>query len=204
MVSKQLLFAMNSNNVFEKFQSGFRSHHSTETALLKVINDLLLNADAGESSILVLLDLSAAFDTIDHSILIDRLENWVGISGTALNWFASYLSNRTFSVSIGEFVSSSAMIKCGIPQDSILGPILFSIYMLPLGEIIRNHNISFHFYADDTQLYLSVKPNELNKLAVLHECLNDVQSWLSQNFLQLNPDKTEVLIIGPKHVSDLI
>ncbi len=104
IVSKQLLTVLENNKLFEKFQSGFRKYHSTETALLKVTNDLLMSADDGMCSVLVLLDLSAAFDTIDHNIMLDILRHWVGISRTALEWFSSCLSNRNFCVSVNNCV----------------------------------------------------------------------------------------------------
>ncbi|XP_058868625.1 uncharacterized protein LOC117972317 [Acipenser ruthenus] len=107
VVLKQLNGFLITNNMFEKFQSGFRSNHSTETALVRVTNDLLMSADSNAISILVLLDLSAAFDTVDHSILIDRLKGWVGLDGKVLNWFRSYLTNRQFFVSLGESVGFS-------------------------------------------------------------------------------------------------
>lgn len=131
----------------DTFQSGFRSLHSTESALLKVTNDLLQVLDSGSHAVLVLLDLSAAFDTIDHNILLHRLENLVGIQGTALQWLASYLKGRSFSVRIGKFTSSSAPQLCGVPQGSILGPLLFSLYVLPLGAIFKKYKISYHCYA---------------------------------------------------------
>ena len=195
VVLSQLLPFLNHAEILEPFQSGFRSRHSTETALLKVTNDLLLTLDSGENAILILLDLSAAFDTVDHNTLLSRLEQWVGISSTALQWFSSYLTNRSFIVSIGQFSSPSAPVSCGVPQGSILGPVLFCLYMLPLGNIIRKHNIAFHFYADDSQLYLPLKSADL--LQTLLDCLEEVKVWLGSNFLQINNDKTEVIIFGP-------
>ena len=154
-----------------------------------------MSADKKNVSVLLLLDLTAAFDTIDHSILLQRLENWVGLSGTALSWFSSYLTNRSYFVNLAEFDSDNHNIGSGIPQGSILGPLLFSLYILPLGELISNHGVNFHFYADDTQLYLSVAPDDPCALDPLLTCLSSIKCWMNENFLKLNEDKTEVLII---------
>lgn len=143
--------------MLDKFQSGFRAFHSTETALLKVMNDILCCLDSGDGVILVFLDLSAAFDTIDHSILLNHLERVVSFQGVALSRFSSYLEGRTFSVNMGKHNSSSALITCGVPQDSILSLLLFSLYMLPLGSIFQKYDVSYHCYGDDTQFYLPVK-----------------------------------------------
>ncbi len=105
VVFNQLNNYLNSNGHLDNLQSGFRAHHSTETALIKIINDIHFNSDSGKISVLVLLDLSAAFDTIDHNILLERLENWVGLSGMVLKWFRSYLEGRGYYVSIGEHKS---------------------------------------------------------------------------------------------------
>ncbi len=169
--------------------------HSTETALVKITNDLLLASDQGCISLLVLLDLSAAFDTIDHDILIDRLQNYTGVQGQALRWFRSYLSDRYHFVYLNGEASQLSPVKYGVPQGSVLGPLLVSIYMLPLGNIIRKYGISFHCYADDTQLYILKRPDETSKLSKLMECVKHVKD---NNFLQLNLDKTEILLIGPK------
>ncbi len=171
VVSAQLCSFLLKNYINEEFQSGFRPRHSTETALVKITNDLLLASDKGCISLLVSLDLSAAFDTIDHDILIDRLQNYTGIQGQALRWFRFYLSDRYHFVYLNGESSQLSPVKYGVPQGSVLGPLLFSLYMLPLGNIIRKYGISFHCYADDTQLYISTKPDETSKLSKLTECV---------------------------------
>ena len=191
---------MHSNNLFKSCQSGFRILHSTETALTKIINDLLINSDSNTCSLLIQLDLTAAFDTIVHPILLNRMSTLLNITGTALSWFTSYLSNRTQCVSHQGSISEKSIIKYGVPQGSVLGPLLFSIYMLPLGSILRQHGIQFHCYADDTQIYIPLTRNDhQHQLTQLESCLHDITHWLSDNFLKLNPSKTELLVTGPKN-----
>ncbi|KAI2645280.1 RNA-directed DNA polymerase from mobile element jockey [Labeo rohita] len=198
VVFNQLNNYLNSNGYLDNFQSGFRPHHSTETALVKIINDIRLNSDSGKISVLVLLDLSAAFDTVDHNILLERLENWVGLSGMALSWFRSYLEGRGYYVSIGEHKSKWTSMTCGVPQGSILAPLLFSLYMLPLSQIMRKNQIAYHSYADDTQIYLALSPNDYSPIYSLCQCIDEINSWMCQNFLQLNKEKTEVIAFGNK------
>lgn len=196
VVVAQLHSHLSSNKLFEPFQSGFRKGHSTETALVRVMNDLLVSADSGASTILVLLDLSAAFDTVCHSILINRLERWLGITGTVLNWFKSYLTDRTQFVALGNNKSELGQVCHGVPQGSVIGPILFSVYMLPLGQIIRKYGLGYHFYADDTQIYISSKSDPTLTSTILSECVLEIKTWMHHNFLKLNCSKTEVLLIG--------
>ncbi len=144
VASSQLYSFLEKNYICEDFQSGFRPPHSTETALIRVTNYLLLSSDHGCISLLVILDLSAAFDTIHHNILLNRLENFVGISGSALAWFKSYFSDRHQFLAVNEEVSHRSQVQYGVPQGSVLGPLLFTLCMLPLGNIIRKHWISFH------------------------------------------------------------
>ena len=148
---------------------------------------------------------SAAFNTIDHQILLQRLEQFMSIKGTALNWFKSYFSDRFQFMQINDESSVRTKVNHGVPQGSVLGPIyLFSLYMLPLGNIIRTRSVNFHCYADDTQLYLSIKPEQYNQLTKLQACLKDIKTWKTPNFLFLNSDKTEVIILGPKHLRDTL
>lgn len=197
IVAIQLQDHLSTNQLLEPFQSGFRTKHSTETALVKVINDLLHAADNNLLNILVLLDLSAAFDTVCHKILLERLAN-LGITHLALSWLNSYLSDRQQYISIKNHRSDFASVTKGVPQGSVLGPLLFIIYLQPLGQIMRRHGVSFHCYADDTQLYISSKPSSALPPPSLINCLQDIRIWMTRNFLKLNGDKSEVMLIGSK------
>ena len=202
VVAYQLLRHLNTYNLFSGFQSAYRPGHSTETALLKVVNDLLSALDEGKFSILVLLDLSAAFDTIDHDILLHRLHHVFGIQGTALSWFRSYLTNRFQMVSIEGTFSDPVGLCYGVPQGSVLGPILFILYTQPLTHVILNHPVSHMLYADDTQVYKSCNANDLPlTILCIEKCVSDVRTWMLSNKLQMNEDKTEVLLITPKRVA---
>ena len=105
-------------------------------------------------------------------------------------------------MSLGPYMSETASLSCGVPQGSVLGPILFALYMLPLGQVISKFSdVSYHCYADDIQLYVSFKPDNPDKLSVLHNCLTAIKDWMSNNYLQLNTDKTEVLIIASDSIA---
>ena len=202
LVLTQLSDHLSLNNLLNSNQSAYRPGHSTETALLKIFNDLLLAVDNGNVSVLALLDLSAAFDTIDHFTLINRLQHNFGFGGTVLNWFSSYLTGRTFSVSINSQTSAAAPLTCGVPQGSVLGPILFVLYTTPLASVIDNHSVIFHSYADDTQLYKSSPPDHLPELLQsIEACTSDIKSWMTLNKLKLNEEKTEVMIVSSSRKS---
>ena len=179
------------------FQSAYRRFHSTETALLRIHNDLNSAMNRQQVSALVLLDLSAAFDTIDHNILTNRLSTCFGISESAFSLLSSYLSCRTQSVIIGQDCSSELPLLRGVPQGSVLGPLLFSLYTTPLSYVLDEASIQFHFYADDTQLYISFSSSDSDQsLGHLSSVLDQVYSWFCSNRLSVNPSKTEYLLIG--------
>ena len=196
VVAGRLTDYMTENNLHEHLQSAHKPGHSTETALVKVQNDILTSIDQHGVVILVMLDLSAAFDTIDHDILFSRMENTLGITGQALAWFKSYLSGRTLRIKIDKSFSELQDILWSVPQGSVLGPLLFLIYLLPLGKL----GLELHIYADDTQLYLAIKPITQHAVDIgvarLEDCLTDIYTWMSQNKVKLNADKTKVLVLG--------
>ncbi|KAI4889136.1 hypothetical protein NFI96_015148 [Prochilodus magdalenae] len=151
-------------------QSGFKPDHSTETALIAVTERLQTARSAKLSSVLILLDLSAAFDTVNQKILLSVLTD-LGITDTA--W----------------------KLSTGVPHGSVLGPLLFSLYTLSLGEVITSHGFSYHCYADDTQLMLSFPSSDTQVCNRISACLTDISSWMTAHHLKLNPNKTELLFI---------
>ena len=189
----------NENSLGDVFQSAYKPNHGVETALLCVHSDIMCALDNGEVCAVVLLDLSAAFDTVDHNVLLLRLENELGIHGKALNWFESYLSRRPQHVRIGTSNSKPFYQEYSVPQGSVLGPILFTVYTCPLRDVILKHNIQYHFYADDTQLYVRLKPSQSDVdagIKNLEECLKSISQWMNDNFLKLNENKTEYMLVG--------
>ena len=179
-----------------------KSHHSTESALLRVSNDILRAIDGKQCVCLTLLDLSAAFDTIDHDILFNILYNDLGVSGIALEWFRSYLSHRSQRISINGTLSEPLDLPYGVPQGSVLGPLIFCAYMTKLGQIIQKHQLQYHIYADDTQIYVSFNVNEpQSAIHKLEKCIFEIRSWMIKHKLKLNDDKTEFITISSPHNS---
>jgi len=144
-------------------QSAYRAQHSTEAAVLKIVSDILWAADSGKVTLLGLFDMSAAFDTVDHSILIDRLNTSFGIRGAVLSWIQSYITGRTQVVWVGDDRSSISSVLCGVPQGSVLGPVLFLLYTADVLNIIQRHGLRLvgHSYADDSSIYLHLDPARL-------------------------------------------
>ena len=162
---------------------------------------MLLDMDDNKVTLLVMLDLSATFDTIDHATLLETLQK-VGVSGKALDWLCSYLSNRYQRVQVSGELSDRVKLECGVPHGSCLGSILFLIYVSTLFDVVEHHLPEAHGYADDHQIYFSFKPSDQTTqeeaLQAIQNCVSDVRKWLLANKLKINDGKTEFLIIGSK------
>jgi len=177
-------------NLLPTLQSGFRPGHSTETAVLQVMSELLLAVNRGEVGALILLDLTAAFDTVDHNILLQRLQQTFGIDGNMHRWFRSYLVGRTQYVRRGALRSFITRLLCGVPQGSVLEPLLFILYTFDLIQLIERNGLGPHLYADDTQVTDSCHPSNVSAFSSsISDCLRDVASWMKSNRLQLNSSK---------------
>ena len=175
--------------------------------MLKVKADILKVMDNQEVTCLVLLDLSATFDMVDHKILLERLENYFGSNGMALQWIESYLTNLSQRVVIGDMnttgtKSEGISLEFGVPQGSVLGPILFTLYICPLGQICAIQ-VQYHLYADDQQIYLSFKPGPVGVwlaqddcIHQMERCIEEIRNWMARNMLKLNDEKTEFIIFG--------
>lgn len=197
VVASRINKFLDDNNLRDPTQSAYRRFYSTETVLLRLQNDICRAADCKKMTALVLLDLSAAFDTLNHNILLSCLRHRFGFTGLAIKWITSYLSDRSQYVKIGDLRSHTTKLDTGVPQGSILGPILFTLYMSPVSDIPKRHGLSCLLYADDTQLYLSFHHSEYSRsVNIIQKCLLDIKKWMSANFLMLNQDKTEVLLVG--------
>ena len=183
--------------LYNIFQIAFRQIHSTETALQQILNNIYSTLSPSISCQLILLDILCAFDSLNHSILISILE-MIGICGTVIKWFSSYILNRSSSVKIFNFSTKSSPLNYGVPQRSVLGPILLSIYILPIHDIIGQFpDVHYHIYADDIQLYsfLPKSSNELLDNSQLSKCASTIRSWLLSNNLLLNSSKSALLNI---------
>ena len=204
LVLSQVSSYLNSHNLYNTCQSAYRPGHSTETALLKFVNDLFLSLNKGNISVLDLLDFSSAFDTIDHPILVHRLHTDLGFTDTVLQWFSSYLTDRTNYVSLSNHCSAFTHVHSGVPQGSVLGPMLFTMYIKPLSAIIDSHSIIHHSFADYLQLQMSSPPDRISELLhSMQSCISYVKAWATANMLKLNDNKTELMPVTSKRTKHL-
>jgi len=182
------------HSIMDKFQSAYRKSHSTETSLLFISEHIRRSIDRGGGSALLLLDLSAAFDTIDCDILMDTLENYVGLTGNTSKLLKSYISHRYQCVKIEQTTSKLSKLVCGVPQGSVLGPLLFCLYLLPLSHILKFHNMDYHIYADDTQLFMPFQSGDMqDTIDTFERCIGDIRHWMTSSKLKINDAKTELI-----------
>ena len=158
VVSKRLKSHLSQNDLESNHQYGYKRGYSTESILVKITNDILIASDKKTATVLLLLDLSAAFDTVDIDRLIHILFTEIGIRGTALKWFCSFLRQRTMRVKVNGAYSEVFVLEFGVPQGSVLGPILFNIYIRSIYKHIQSTGFSIKGFADDHQLYVSFSP----------------------------------------------
>lgn len=181
---------------FPVHQSAYRSHHSTETAMLRVTNDLLSAIGNGTPSFLATIDLTAAFDTVNHSTLITRLEEAFGICDSTLLLLKSYLRHRLQYVKVGSFAVPTTECLSGVPQGSVLGPLLFATYVAPVSSLVASFGICHHSYADDITLYVKLISSGKESRDMLLKCISAVQHWFLSNGLLINASKSELIDIG--------
>ena len=200
----QLTKHMVSNNLHIPNQSGYKTGHSCETLLVRVVNDIYLNLDISKCTVLLLLDLSAAFDMVDHDILLDILHREIGLRGTVLRWFESFLKGRHQAITINGTKSDYRENPFGVPQGSVLGPVLFNIYVRSLISHLESHGYSIHGYADDHQIFKGFRIEfQFDSLRnSLPKCLDLVASWMNKFFLKLNASKSQVIVFTPEPQSD--
>ena len=196
----QMFLHMITNGLYEPFQSAYKQF--CETAFFKVENDILMAMDKQQVSVLLLLDISAAFETVNHDLLLRRLSDRCGIQGHAYKWLEFYLSERSQMVRIKSETSNKVRLTCGVPQWSVFGPFLFTVHTLPLGDLIRKrYNMDFHLYEDDTQLFMAFIPTPADAeqcTKKLENCIRNNRDWVLCNNLKLNADKTEMPVIGAR------
>lgn len=197
LVDAQFVAYADNNSLFPVHQSAYRTQHSTETALVHLYNDMVSTVDRGEVGALVLLDMSAAFDTIDHGIMLDVLQRRFAVRDAALEWFASYFVDRTQVVVTGTDSSSASELRIGTPQGSVLGPRSFVAYAEDVTEVFQEHRVHHHLFADDMQGTKHSKPSKVHEVtAELGACVTNVNNWCASKRLQLNTKKTEVMWFG--------
>ncbi|CAB4022194.1 Hypothetical predicted protein, partial [Paramuricea clavata] len=190
---------LDSNGKIAQFQSGNRKIHSTETGLLYFTDEILKNMDMKQVSVVVLLDMSKAFDSIRHDLMLSKLRK-VGAGDSAITWFESYLSRRTQTVKIQDTLSTSLPLSVGVPQGFILGPLLFTVYVNEILSVPRR--CKSMGYVDDTKTFIAFPPRDLSSaISDLNEDLNEISRWCCANSLLINSEKTKVQVIG---VSQLI
>ena len=190
------------NQLHASNKFGYKKNHSTEYLLLKILDKPLMNCDNNMPSIVLLLDLSAAFDTVDHQKLLDVLRYDIVVTGTVYKWFKSFLTNRSFKVKIDDSYSIDTPLLFGVTQGSVLGPKLFNLYSKSLYKYVESTKFSIKGFADDHQLLKHFLPS-LQSYALgegIQQCLDSISRWMNDNFLRLNNGKTKIIVIAPPSI----
>ena len=195
LMYRRLSDFLEKNKILYAYQFGFRKNYSTTQAVMEVLDNIYQHWDNHEVTMGIYLDLQKAFDTVNHSILLQKLDIY-GIRGTVLKWFRSYLNNRKQCTVLSDFESELEPVSCGVPQGSVLGPLLFLIYVNDIQYAISGANVKL--FADDTNLFLHNRdPGQL--FATANVCMAQLFNWFTANRLSLNLDKTNYSIFGPPH-----
>ena len=204
IVLEQLNEHMSLNNLHCPQQFAYKKHHSTENMLLQIVDDVLIGFEKNSGTILVLLDMSAAFDTVDIKKLLSILEHKIGIQGTVLKWFSSFLLDRKQKVVIDGVLSEQLVTLYGVPQGSVLGPVLFNIYISSLPYVMNHHGFSSSLYADDSsarkQFALNFQYHNL--IMNVPKLIHQISAWMNEHFLKINPNKTELILFCPPTVKN--
>ena len=201
----QLFEYVTVNDILPKYQSAYKPLHSCQSALTRVYSDIVTHIDQGRCVVLVLLDLSAAFDTIDHGLLVSDLFN-MGVRGGALELIRDFLSGRDTRVTINGALSEPKGMLYGVPQGSVLGPLCFSLYITSLANVLEELGVKYHIFADDTQLYIDFDGNaDINIIKnKLMNAFSKIDFWMNGRRLKLNIDKIHLIIFGPKSIHDKV
>jgi len=196
---------LDKNDLLPTFQSGFRKGHSTETLLIRLLSEIYGAIDRSQVNLLALFDVSAAFDTVDHDVLLQRLSISFGLSGNILDWLTSYLQDCSFMVAHGSTRSLWVPAPVGLPQGSVLGPLLYIIYTADLGSILAAASVLGQSYADDLQAYIHCLATQADAaVGTMSRAMETLQSWMSSNRLRLNPTKTQLIWLGkPQQLSKI-
>ena len=202
VVLKQLNEHLKRNNLDCNEQSAYKQNHSTETLLIRIWNDLLVASDERSATVLIMLDLSAAFDTVDHDLLLKILRYEIGLRGRVLLWFTSFLKGRAQRIRLGCITSEECIIKFGVPQGSVLGPVLFNIYIRSIYVYVKKLGFNIMGYADDHQVMKIFKPSAQGVVLTfdIERCFSSIKEWMSYYYLQMNDSKTEIIVFGPSRV----
>ena len=195
-MSDQLLEFLEENKLLDTCQFAYKRNASTQTCIIRMLDDVRRAADQRMVTISIFFDFSKAFDRVQHNILINMLRE-LGLSQTALHWMASYLSDRTQAVydRLKNKTSSFTRVGAGVPQGSVLGPLLFTLYVSGMGNVL--HHCKYNFYADDLQIFLHCKPSNLqNGIFEINDDIKSIVDWANGCELMLNPSKTQAIIFG--------